>query len=77
MITEKQKQEFAEGFGRWIEPNEIVYDYDSREYGFQGIAQTTLRLFSSGYKFVIWLEAELKSKSTDLDSFASQNKEIK
>ena len=48
------KQEFAEQFGRWIEPNEIIFDFDSREFGFHGINSTAINLANADYYFQIW-----------------------
>lgn len=48
------KQQYLEQFGRLIKPNEIVFDFDSREWGFHGINFTGVNLARVGYKFEIW-----------------------
>lgn len=48
-------------FGRLIEPNEIVFDVDNREWGFHGINFTGINLANAGYKFEIWYSEGGKS----------------
>lgn len=55
------KQQFAEQFGRWIKPNEIVFDFDNRKFGFHGINFTGINLANAGYKFEIWYSEGGKS----------------
>ena len=55
------KQQFAENFGRLIKPNEIVFDFDDRDWGFHGINFTGINLANAGYKFEIWYSEGGKS----------------
>jgi len=48
------KQEYAQKYGRWIESNEVVFDFDSREFGFHGINFTGINLCNADYYFQIW-----------------------
>ena len=47
-------QHYVEQFGRLIKQNEIVFDFDSRDFGFHGINFTGINLARAGYKFEIW-----------------------
>lgn len=47
-------QHYVEQFGRLIKQNEIVFDFDSRDFGFHGINFTGINLVRAGYKFEIW-----------------------
>ena len=55
------KQQFKEHFGRLIKPNEIIFDIDSREFGFHGINFTAINLAKAGYKFEILFAEGQKS----------------
>lgn len=55
------KQQYAERFGRLIQDNEIVFDFDNREFGFHGINFTGINLYNSGYEFEIWYAQGQKS----------------
>lgn len=55
------KQEYAEIFGRWIRDDEMVFDFDSKEWGFHGINSTGINLYNSGYRFEIWYAKGQKS----------------
>lgn len=49
------KEEWTEkNFGRWIEPNEIIFDFDDREHGFHAVNYTGIILCNTGYQFEIW-----------------------
>ncbi len=48
------KQQFAEQFGRWIKPDEIVFDFDNRDWGFHGINFIGINLAHADYYFQIW-----------------------
>ena len=49
-----EKQQYAEQFGRWIKPNEIVFDVDDREKGFEAINFIGINLYNANYNFEIW-----------------------
>ena len=55
------KEEFKQKFGRLIEPNEVVFDFDDREKGFEAINFTGINLYSANYKFEIWYAQGQKS----------------
>lgn len=55
------KQEYAKQFGRWINNDEIVFDYDHREQGFQGVNFTAINLYRAGYKFEVYYAEGQKS----------------
>jgi len=55
------KEEFAEKFGRWIENDEIVFDADNREKGFETINFIGIKLYEAGYKFEIYYAKGQKS----------------
>lgn len=77
------KQRYAERFGRLIEPNEIVFDFDNREFGFEAVHLTGVRLYQAGYCFEIWYAENQKSphihikKILYLDLEGEQLKEYK
>lgn len=48
------KLQYAETFGRWIEPNEIVFDADDRKEGFKAINFIGINLYNANYNFEIW-----------------------
>ncbi len=54
-------EEFPETLGRWIEPNEIIFDVDNREHGFHGINFIAINLYNDGIKFEIWFAKGGKS----------------
>ncbi len=53
-MTDISKQQFAEQFGRWIKPDEIVFDFDDINWGFHGINFTGINLCNADYYFQIW-----------------------
>ena len=55
------KQEYAQQFGRIIYDNEIVFDADDREKGFEAINFIGINLYNAGYKFEIWYAQGQKS----------------
>jgi len=57
----KTKQEFKETFGRLIENDEIVFDVDSREFGFEAINFIAINLYNQDYGFEIWYAENQKS----------------
>ena len=61
------KQQYAESFGRWIKPNEIVFDVDDREIGKQAPYDTSLILDALGYKFEVWFAEGQKSAHIHLE----------
>jgi len=50
----KTKEEYAQQFGKWIEPDEIVFDVDDREKGFKAINFIGIELCRANYYFQIW-----------------------
>lgn len=61
-------EEFKQHFGRLIEQNEIVFDFDNREKGFEGINFTGINLYNSGYHFEIWFAEGQKSPHLHIKS---------
>lgn len=55
------KQQYAESFGRLIERNEIVFDFDDREFGLLGINFTGINLYYAEYSFELWYADGQKS----------------
>lgn len=56
------KEEYARQFGRWIEPDEIVFDCDNTSgFGEQAIAEIGIILQLEDYSFEIWKAEGQKS----------------
>jgi len=72
-MKQVSKQEFKESFGRIIKPNEIVFDFDDRDWGFHGINFTGINLYNAGYKFEIWYSEGGKSPHLHLKDIQFMN----
>ncbi len=48
------KQEYAEQFGRLINDDEVVFDIDNREKGFEAVNFIGIALYNNEYRFEIW-----------------------
>jgi len=55
------KQEYAESFGRMIEDNEVVFDVDDRNEGFEVINDIGISLYQCNYNFKMWYAKGQKS----------------
>ena len=55
------KEQYAQRFGRMIEPNEIIWDFDDRERGDNAVWETSVILCGLGYRFEVWKAAGQKS----------------
>jgi len=55
------KEEYKQTFGRLIQDNEIVFDFDNRENGFLAVNFTGINLYRAGYRFEIYYAEGQKS----------------
>ena len=62
------KQEYAEKFGRWIEDDEIVFDADDREKGWEAINFIGINLYNASIKFRLEFAGGQKSPHLIVDN---------
>jgi len=62
------RQEYAERFGRWIKDNEIVFDADDREKGWEAINFIGVNLYNAGIRFHLEFAEGQKSPHLIVDN---------